>query len=208
MNFLSRLFKKLFPPEIEEEQDIMKYLIVGLGNMGAEYDNTRHNVGFDVVDYLARKYEVSFKQEQHGDLAEFKFKGRTFVLLKPSTFMNLSGKAVRFWGQKKKILPENLLVVVDDLNLPYGKMRLRSKGNDGGHNGLKSINEVLNTSGYSRLRIGIGNSFSQGRQVDFVLGEWSAEEQEGLEEILKKASEAVIAYGTIGVSRAMTQYNK
>lgn len=186
----------------------MKYLIVGLGNMGAEYDNTRHNVGFEVLDALAKKYEVSFKQEQHGDLAEFKFKGRTFVLLKPSTYMNLSGKAVRFWGQKKKILPENLLVVVDDLNLPYGKMRLRSKGNDGGHNGLKNINEVLNTSSYSRLRIGIGNNYSKGRQVDFVLGEWSEEEKDGLDKILKKASEAVLAYGTIGVSRAMTQYNK
>jgi len=208
LSFLERLFKNLFSSQIEEEQDIMKYLIVGLGNIGAEYDNTRHNVGFDVVDYLAEKYEAKFKQEQHADVAEFKSRGRTFVLIKPSTFMNLSGKAVRYWGQKKKILPENLLVVVDDLNLPYGKMRLRSKGNDGGHNGLKHINQVLNTSTYSRLRIGIGNDFSQGRQVDFVLGEWSGEEKEGLDKILQKASEAVIAFGTIGVSRAMTQYNK
>ncbi len=204
---LNNFFKNLFHKE-EEELDVMKYLIVGLGNMGAEYDGTRHNVGFDVVDKLAASKEVSFKNDTNGDLAEIKYKGRTFVLLKPSTFMNLSGKAVRYWGQKKKIQPSNLLVVVDDLNLPFGKIRLRTKGNDGGHNGLKDINQVLGTGAYARLRIGIGSDYAKGRQADFVLGEWSDEENDKLPEIVKQACDAVLAFGTIGANRAMTEFNK
>ena len=132
----------------------MKYLIVGLGNMGAEYDNTRHNIGFEVVDHLAKAFEVNFKDDQLGDIAEFKFKGRTFVLLKPSTYMNRSGKAVRYWLQKKKIQKENLLVILDDLNLPFGNLRLRGKGSDGGHNGLKDIDQMLGGNKYARLRFG------------------------------------------------------
>ena len=192
----------------EEEPDPMKYLIVGLGNMGADYDNTRHNIGFDVVDYLAKEFEVEFKNEQLGDLAEFRHKGRTFILLKPSTYMNLSGKAVRYWLQKKKVQKQNLFVIVDDLNLPFGKQRLRAKGKDGGHNGLKSIDQLLGGNNYARLRIGIGNEFSKGRQVDYVLGEWSAEEKEQLPEIVKHAAETVKNFATIGIERTMNFFNK
>jgi peptidyl-tRNA hydrolase, PTH1 family len=192
----------------QEELDLMKYLIVGLGNMGADYDDTRHNIGFDVVDSLAKEFEVSFKNETLGDLAEFKFKGRIFILLKPSTYMNLSGKAVRYWLQKKKIPKENLLVVLDDLNLPLGKQRLRGKGSDGGHNGLKNIDELNEGNNYARLRIGIGDEFSKGRQVDYVLGKWNSEERKQLPDILKFAADAVKSFGTIGLGRTMTQFNK
>ena len=201
-----KLLRQLFNIK-EEEPDPMKYLIVGLGNMGAEYDGTRHNVGFAVVDFLAKEKEVEFKDDNLGDLAEIKYKGRTFVLLKPSTYMNLSGKAVRYWLQKKKIQPENLLVVVDDLNLPFGKLRLRGKGADGGHNGIKDINQMIGSK-YARLRIGIGNDFSKGRQSDFVLGKWSSEEQDALPNILKEAAAIVKSFGAIGLGRTMGQYNK
>ncbi len=200
-------FKQLFSAK-KDEPDPMKYLIVGLGNMGADYDNTRHNIGFDVVDALAKAFEVSFKNDHLGDIAEFKHKGRTFVLLKPSTYMNRSGKAVRYWLQKNKVPQENLLVVLDDLNLPFGKQRLRGKGNDGGHNGLKDIDAMLGNSNYARLRLGIGNEFQKGRQVDFVLGEWSKEEAEQLPELLKYAGETVKSFGTIGLDMTMNQFNK
>ncbi len=200
-NWLKNLFK-------EEEPDPMKYLVVGLGNMGADYDNTRHNVGFDVVDHLAKEFEVEFKNDQLGDLAEFRHKGRTFILLKPSTYMNLSGKAVRYWLQKKKVQKQNLFIIVDDLNLPLGKQRLRVKGKDGGHNGLKSIDQMLGGNNYARLRIGIGNEFSKGRQVNYVLGEWSSEEKEQLSEIIKFAADAVKNFATIGIERTMNFFNK
>jgi PTH1 family peptidyl-tRNA hydrolase len=203
MNWL----KKLFSSHIIEP-DPMKYLIVGLGNMGADYDNTRHNIGFDVVDALAKEFEVTFKNDHLGDLAEFKHKGRTFILLKPSTFMNRSGKAVRYWQQKLKVQPENLLVVLDDLNLPFGKQRLRGKGNDGGHNGLKDIDVTLGNNNYARLRLGIGNEFQKGRQVDYVLGEWSKEEIEQLPDILKYATDTIKSFGTIGMDMTMNQFNK
>jgi len=201
-------FKKLFSSTDKEIEDSMKYLVVGLGNMGREYDNTRHNIGFDVVDHLAEWGKATFKNDTLGDIAEIKHKGRTLVLLKPSTFMNLSGKAVRYWGQKKKILPKNLLVIVDDLHLPLGQIRLKGKGGDGGHNGLKDINKILNTSGYSRLRVGIGNEFGKGRQVDFVLGKWTDQEQAQLPKIIETAAEAVKSYAAIGLSHTMNQYNK
>ena len=146
----------------------MKYLIVGLGNMGPDYDNTRHNVGFDVVDKLAREFGIEWKNDQLGDLAEFRHRGRSFVLLKPSTYMNRSGKAVRYWLQKLNIPKQRLLVVVDDLNLPLGALRLRGKGSDGGHNGLRDIDQMTGGNNYPRLRIGIGNEFPRGRQADFV----------------------------------------
>ena len=186
----------------------MKYLIAGLGNMGADYDGTRHNIGFDIVDLLAREFDVKFENDSLGDLAEFKHKGRTFILLKPSTFMNRSGKAIRHWLTKKKILPENLLVIVDDMNIDFGKVRLRGKGSDGGHNGLKDIQQMLGTNEYARLRVGIGNNFPRGRQVDFVLGQWTDKEAQDLPNIYKKSTEAVKAFGTIGLSRAMTTVNK
>lgn len=199
--------KKLFVKK-EQEPDPMKYLIAGLGNMGAEYDNTRHNIGFEVLDTLAAEYELTFKNEQLGDVAEFKFKGRTFVLLKPSTYVNLSGKAVRYWLQKKKIEKKNLLVVIDDLNLEFGKMRLRGKGSDGGHNGLKDIDQMTGGNNYARLRLGIGNNYSQGRQVDYVLGQWSDEESEKLPKLLKTAAETVKSFGAIGLNFTMTKFNK
>lgn len=185
----------------------MKYLITGLGNIGDEYSNTRHNVGFMVLDALAKASNIAFADARYGFVAQFKHKGRTFVLLKPSTYMNLSGKAVNYWLQKENIRLENLLVVVDDIALPLGAIRLRPKGSDGGHNGLKNINEVLGTQDYARLRFGIGNGFSRGRQVDYVLGEWTDEEMKPLPERLALAGEAVIAFGTIGIERTMNLYN-
>jgi len=204
MNWLQRLFS--FQKQ-QIEPDTMKYLIAGLGNMGAEYDHTRHNVGFEVVNHLAETFDVSFKNDTQGDLATFKHKGRTFILLKPSTFMNRSGKAVRYWLQKEKISKENLLVVVDDLNLPFGKIRLRGKGSAGGHNGLKSIDQLTGGNDYARLRIGIGDDYHKGQQANYVLGKWSAEEQEQLPEIIERAGETVKAFGTIGLQHAMSQYN-
>ena len=186
----------------------MKYLIVGLGNMGADYDHTRHNIGFEVLDAMAQEKESTFKNDTLGDLCEIKFKGRTLILLKPSTYMNLSGKAVRYWLQKKKVSRENLLIVSDDKNLPYGKQRLRLKGSDGGHNGLKNIEQMLGDSKYPRLRIGIGSDFHKGQQVNFVLGKWSAEEKEKLPDIIKTATETIKSFCTIGASRTMTKYNK
>lgn len=185
----------------------MKFLIAGLGNMGADYDNTRHNVGFNVVDFLAKEFDVIFKNDTLGDVTEFRHKGRTFVLLKPSTYMNRSGKAVRYWLQKHNIPKENLLVIVDDLNLPFGKLRLRGKGSDGGHNGLKDIDQFTGGNDYARLRVGIGSEFPKGRQVDYVLGEWSEEEKGQLPELLGKAAEAAKAFGAVGLQFAMNQFN-
>jgi PTH1 family peptidyl-tRNA hydrolase len=186
----------------------MKYLITGLGNIGPEYQGTRHNIGFDVVDTLAREFEVSFKTESLGDVAEFRFKGRTFVLLKPSTYMNRSGKSVRYWLQKKKIEPANLLVVLDDLNLPLGKLRLRTQGSHGGHNGLRDIDEMLGNNQYARLRLGIGNDFPKGRQADFVLSPWTMAELEVVPTVLKQAAETVKVFGTSGPAMAMNLFNK
>ena len=182
-------------------------LIVGLGNIGNEYEWTRHNVGFEVLDVLAKEFKVSFSNVQLGAVAQFKHKGKTFILLKPSTFMNLSGKAVRFWLQCEKILPENLLVVLDDLNLAYGKQRLRPSGTDGGHNGLKNIDLTLGNNKYPRLRVGIGDSFSKGRQVDYVLGKWTKKEEETIQDVLRTAADAVLAFGTLGMALAMNGAN-
>ena len=185
----------------------MKYLIVGLGNIGAEYDNTRHNIGFDVVDEMAKKYQTTFKTDKLGEVCDFKFKGRSFYLLKPSTYMNLSGKSVRFWKEKLKLKNDNILIVVDDLALPLGNIRMRKKGSDAGHNGLKNINSLLGGNNYPRLRFGIGNNFQKGAQVNFVLGQWKPEEKEQLTNIINKSIEAIEAYATIGIDRAMNQYN-
>lgn len=204
MNFLRRLFG------LEEKSKVdpqMKYLVVGLGNMGAEYDRTRHNVGFEVVDTLAKNKEISFKQEMLGDLAELRHKGRTFFLLKPSTYMNLSGKSVRHWMTKKKVSMRNVLIILDDLNLPFGKIRLRAKGKDGGHNGLKDIDRMLGSNQYARLRIGIGKQFDKGRQVDYVLGKWDADESAALPDIIKTACEQALDFGSIGIQHAMSKHN-
>ena len=186
----------------------MKYLIAGLGNIGSEYAETRHNIGFKVLDALAAASNAVFRTERYGDVAEMRFKGRTFLLLKPSTYMNNSGNAVRYWLRKEKVEPAELLVVLDDLALPLGTIRMRAKGNDGGHNGLKSIDACIGTNAYPRLRCGIGHDFRQGQQVDYVLGEWLPEEQETLRSVIGMASEAVLSFGTQGVERTMNLFNK
>lgn len=185
----------------------MKFLIVGLGNIGSKYDNTRHNIGFDVVDAMAKKFDVEFKTDKLGDIANFKHKGRGYHLLKPSTYMNLSGKAVRYWMEKLNIKKENVLIVVDDLALPLGSIRLRGKGSDAGHNGLKNINQELGGNNYPRLRFGIGNDFSKGKQIDFVLGEWKTEEIDEKNKMIKKSMEAALSFGAIGLTFTMNQFN-
>ena len=205
LSFFGRILGK---KETGEKTDPMKkFLIVGLGNIGPKYENTRHNVGFKILDELAREKEVTFETQKLGDVASFRFKGRTFILLKPSTYMNLSGKAVNYWMQKEKILPENLLVVTDDLNLSFGTLRLKTKGSDGGHNGLRDIQAQLNTTKYNRFRFGISDKFSKGQQVDYVLGEWSPEEEKRLPERLKTSAELILSFGTAGVSNTMNEFN-
>lgn len=200
-------------PEVHEHQKnniknvSKKYLIVGLGNIGAEYVNTRHNIGFKIVDFLARKEGLDFQTVKLGSLAEYKFKGRSFLLLKPNTYMNLSGKAIQYWLEKEKIPLENLLVITDDLNLSFGTIRIRKKGSDGGHNGLKSIQATLNTTDYTRFRFGISDEFKKGKQVDYVLGEWNAAENEALPERLELASEIIKSFGTAGLENTMTSFN-
>jgi PTH1 family peptidyl-tRNA hydrolase len=184
-----------------------KFLIVGLGNIGAEYVNTRHNIGFKIVDFLAKKEGVNFETVKLGALAEYKFKGRTFLLLKPNTYMNLSGKAVHYWMEKEKIPLENILVITDDLNLSFGKIRIKPKGSDGGHNGLKSIHATLNTTDYNRFRFGISDEFKKGKQVDYVLGEWDEDEKTKLPERLELASEIIKSFGTAGLENTMTTFN-
>lgn len=185
----------------------MNYLIVGLGNIGIEYVNTRHNMGFMVLDAWAQASDISFKTDRYGDVAEISFKGRKFTLLKPSTYMNLSGKAVRYWMQKLDLPIENLLVISDDLNLPFGTLRLRKGGSNGGHNGLGNINELLGTQNYARIRMGIGNEFSRGGQVDFVLGQLDAEEMKQMPELCNRVIDGVKAFATVGVDRAMNTLN-
>ena len=185
----------------------MKFLIVGLGNIGPEYRDTRHNIGFKVLDALAEASNTSFSTRRYGDVAETRLKNKSLVLLKPSTYMNLSGDAVRYWKAKENIELENILVVVDDLALPFGAIRMKGRGSDGGHNGLKSINSALMTDCYPRLRIGIGNDFPRGAQVDYVLGNLTAEQCEALPERLKVAVEAVKSFCLAGLEFAMTHYN-
>ena len=184
-----------------------KYLIVGLGNIGAKYDNTRHNIGFKILDALAKEYDVTFETDKLGDITSFRFKGRTFVLLKPSTYMNLSGKAVKYWMDKEKISIDNILIITDDLNIDFGTIRLKGKGSDGGHNGLKDIQEKLNTSKYPRFRFGVGSNYSKGRQVDFVLSEWSKEEESLLIERIPVSCKLITSFGTAGMSNTMNTYN-
>ena len=185
----------------------LKYLIAGLGNIGDEYANTRHNIGFMVLDAWAQASNIFFMQGRHAFVSELKTKGRTFILIKPTTYMNLSGKAVHYWLQQESIPFDRLLVLTDDLSLPLGKIRIRQKGSDGGHNGLKSINELLQTHDYSRLRFGIGNDFAKGHQVDYVLGKWDTETQNMLRPRIEKSIEAIISFGTIGIEKTMTLYN-
>lgn len=185
----------------------MKYLIVGLGNIGSEYLGTRHNVGFRVANALAEDAGVSFTENRYGATAQFRIKNSELIVLKPNTFMNLSGNAVRYWLQKENIPVENLLVVVDDLALPFGTLRLKPKGSDAGHNGLKSIQQILGRSDYARLRFGIGNDFPKGFQVDHVLGRWDDEEYQTVNAKMESCAEIIKSFVTIGIERTMNLYN-
>ena len=186
----------------------MKYLIAGLGNIGAEYKNTRHNIGFQILDALTGASNISFNDKRYGFVAEYKFKSRTFILLKPTTYMNLSGRAIAYWLQKESIELSNLLVLVDDLALPFGTIRVRAKGGAGGHNGLENINQALGRNDYARLRFGIGDNFHKGFQVEYVLGEWSKEEEKELPAKIDTCIEIIQSFGVIGTGRTMNFFNK
>ena len=201
-------FSKIFTPKEKEITDPMKkFLIVGLGNIGAEYVNTRHNIGFKVLDYFARKEGISFQTAKLGEVSEYKIKGRTLLLLKPNTYMNLSGKAVKYWMEKENIAKENILIITDDLNLSFGSIRIKAKGSDGGHNGLKNIQLLLNTIEYPRFRFGISDAFKKGKQIDYVLGEWDEEEKTKLTERLEIASQIITSFALAGLSETMNLYN-
>jgi PTH1 family peptidyl-tRNA hydrolase len=201
-NFILKFFSKE-----KASPDMKKFLIAGLGNIGEEYAQTRHNIGFKVLDYFAEKEAFTFESSRLAERAEYKLKGRTFVLIKPMTYMNLSGKAVRYWLEKENIPIENLLVITDDLNLPFGSIRVRLKGSDGGHNGLKDIQEQLQTTHYNRYRFGISNEYEKGRQIDYVLGKWSEEELKKLPERLEKSVELVKSFGLSGIQLTMNLFN-
>lgn len=186
----------------------MKYLIAGLGNIGPEYKNTRHNIGFQILDALAGASNICFDDKRYGFVAEYKFKARTFILLKPTTYMNLSGRAINYWLKKEDIPIENMLVLVDDLSLPFGTIRVRAKGSDGGHNGLRNITETLGRNDYARLRFGIGDNFHKGFQVDYVLSDWAREEEKELPEKMDVCIEIIQSFGTIGVEQTMNLFNK
>lgn len=186
----------------------MKFLIIGLGNIGEEYIFTRHNIGFEITYALTKELNASFEINRHGFYATGKFKGKNIHLIQPTTYMNLSGKAVNYWMNELKIQEENILVICDDIALPFGKIRIRKNGSDGGHNGLKSIAEVLGNNNFARLRFGIGNEFSKGRQVEYVLGKWKKEEEKELPEKILYAVEAIKSFCTVGVERTMTHFNK
>ena len=193
--------------EYDSTENMKKYLVIGLGNIGSEYEETRHNIGFKILDALASKENITFKNEKLGAISTFRFKGRTFVLLKPSTYMNLSGKSVRYWMIKEKITLENILVICDDLNIPFGTLRLKGKGSDGGHNGLKDINVALNTQKYPRFRVGVGAEYKKGKQIDYVLGKWNREERLKLSEILDKSCDLIKSFGTAGIANTMNAFN-
>jgi PTH1 family peptidyl-tRNA hydrolase len=204
MNWFSKLFKQNIKAEITP---MKKFLIVGLGNIGVEYVNTRHNIGFKVVDFFARKEGISFQTAKLGDVAEYTVKGRKLIFLKPNTYMNLSGKAVKYWMEKENIAKENILIITDDLNLSFGTIRIKTKGSDGGHNGLKNIQLLLNSTEYPRFRFGISDEFKKGKQVDYVLGEWNDNEKIKLPERLELASEIIKSFALTGLNETMNTYN-
>ena len=186
----------------------MKYLIIGLGNPGAKYENTRHNIGFKVLDKLASLSNISFSTDKYADVSSVNFKGRTLVLIKPNTFMNLSGKAVNYWMQKEKISTENILVISDDISLPFSTIRLRSKGSDGGHNGLKDIINTLGSSAFPRIKFGVGSEFNKGKQSNYVLADWSEEESIILEGKLEFIIKIIQSFSAIGINRTMNDFNR
>ena len=216
-DFLKRLFAtsngngkegKQEQSETEKNHQQMNFLIVGLGNIGSEYAQTRHNIGFRVLDALAKASNLVFEDKRYGAVTTLKVKNQTLTLLKPSTYMNLSGNAVRYWMNEKKIPLENILVVVDDLSLPFGQLRMRPGGSEAGHNGLKHISSVLGTQQYARLRCGIGNDFPRGGQVDFVLGEFTDEDLKTMDERLELAGEMVKSFALSGIQFTMNHFNK
>lgn len=204
MNWFSKIFKQKTKQEVIS---MKKFLIVGLGNIGSEYVNTRHNIGFKILDYFARKESLSFQTVKLGDSTEYKIKGRTILFLKPNTYMNLSGKAVRYWMEKENIPKENILIITDDLNLSFGTIRIKTKGTDGGHNGLKNIQLLLNSSEYPRFRFGISNEFQKGQQINYVLGEWNEEENVRLTERLERATEIITSFALAGLNETMNKFN-
>ncbi|GAB4510626.1 MAG: aminoacyl-tRNA hydrolase [Allomuricauda sp.] len=206
LHFIKQLFgssKQL----LQETEPMKKFLIVGLGNIGAEYEDTRHNIGFKVLDFLAEQESFTFESAKLGAVGTFKHKGRSLLCLKPSTYMNLSGKAVKYWMDKESIPMENLLVITDDINLPFGTLRLKGKGSDGGHNGLKDIQNVLQTTTYNRFRFGVGSDFGKGQQVDYVLGKWDDDQQKSMPERLEKSADLVRSFVFAGAKNTMNQFN-
>ena len=185
----------------------MKFLIVGLGNIGAKYESTRHNIGFKALDFVAEQSSAFFTPERYGEISTFKYKGKNIYLLKPNTFMNLSGSAVRYWLTKLKIDIKNLLVITDDLNLEVGNLRMKKNGSDGGHNGLKNIQQTLSTNQYPRLRIGVGNNFPKGKQIDYVLGKWTEEEHTILDQKMEIIKDMVLSFCFAGIDNTMNKYN-
>lgn len=204
MNWILNIFSK---NKQEAHTPMKKFLIVGLGNIGSEYVNTRHNIGFKILDFIANQENISFQTSKLGDIAELKIKGRTLILLKPNTYMNLSGKAVKYWLEKESIEKDNMLVITDDLNLAFGTIRIKTKGSDGGHNGLKNIQLMLNSTEYPRFRFGISDAFKKGQQVNYVLGEWGEEEKESLKERLQLSSEIVKSFALVGLNKTMNEFN-
>ncbi|WP_310991551.1 aminoacyl-tRNA hydrolase [Aequorivita marina] len=207
LSFLRKLFSAKADQISLEEDPMKKFLIVGLGNIGPKYANTRHNIGFKILDFYAEKNELVWETAKLGDITTHKVKGRTFIFLKPSTFMNLSGKAVNYWLEKAKVPIENMLVITDDLNLAFGTIRIKAKGSDGGHNGLKDIQNTLQTAKYNRFRFGISDAFSKGRQVDYVLGEWEAEEEKQLPERLEVSCNIIESFALAGMNITMNTFN-
>ena len=207
MSLINRIFVRIFHSGKRKKTDEMKYLIACLGNIGAEYENTRHNIGFKIADRLAKDLEASFSTSRLAQVAEIRFKGKTLIIIKPTTYMNLSGKAVKYWLNEEKIPMENLLVVNDDIALPLGTLRLRKKGADGGHNGLTDIIEKLGTNEFCRLRFGLGDDFPRGRQIDFVLGQWKASEEPIVNEKTDMAVEIIKSFVTQGPDRTMNLFN-
>ncbi|MCK0160896.1 aminoacyl-tRNA hydrolase [Allomuricauda sp. F6463D] len=206
LTFIRKLFSD--KKQLLTETDTMKkFLIVGLGNIGADYENTRHNIGFKILDFLAEQEGFTFENAKLGALATFKHKGKSVVCLKPSTYMNLSGKALKYWMNKENISLDNILVITDDLNLPFGAIRLKGKGSDGGHNGLKDIQNVLQTTKYNRFRFGVGSNFNKGNQVDYVLGKWDNDQEKAMPERLKKSTDLIRSFIFAGAKNTMNEFN-
>ncbi len=206
MNFISK-FISFFQSENNKTDSMKKYLIVGLGNIGEKYLDTRHNIGFSVLDTIAKDKELTFETKKLADITTFRLKGRAFILLKPNTFMNLSGKAVKYWMDKEKIPLKNLLIVTDDVNIPFGTIRLKNKGSAGGHNGMQNVQDILQTNNYSRLRFGIGGEYKKGQQIDYVLGRWTPEEKNTLPERLEKTNQIIPSFGLAGINNTMNEFN-